>query len=247
MTVLDRNFGTFNSTTSVTVTRSTGSFGTGTVIVVLIFGNTTFTTPSGWTQRHNSVANLGLYAYDRTGAGEASFGFTAGAAGSGQWHVWELSAGSTYVTGGLFQEGSSSTTALPGITPTAGNRHLLAVAGGTNSGASLSVTAFTNSFVLGAGGQATGQDRPFSYKGERDVTADGTTSYGTTATFSAATVGAAGGGILAYINNAGDTTAPTVPTGLQTTAVGSTTATLSWTASTDDVGVTGYELQVTGP
>lgn len=247
MTILDRNFGTFNSTTSVSVTRSTGSFGTGTVIVVLIFGNTTFTTPSGWTQRHNSVVNLGLYAYDRTGGGEASFGFTAGATGSGQWHVWELSAGSTYVTGGLSQSGGATSYAIPGITPTAGDRHLLAAAGGTNSSTSLSVTAYNNSFVLGAGGQATGQDRPFSYKGERDVTANGSTSYGTTATFSDATVGASGGGILAYINNAGDVTAPTVPTNLATTAIGSTTADLSWTASSDAVGVTQYELLVVGP
>jgi uncharacterized protein DUF4082 len=43
-----------------------------------------------------------------------------------------------------------------------------------------------------------------------------------------------------------DSTPPTVPTGLATTAIGSTTADLSWTASTDAVGVTGYELQIIG-
>jgi chitodextrinase len=38
----------------------------------------------------------------------------------------------------------------------------------------------------------------------------------------------------------GDTTAPTMPTGLTTSAIGQTSITLSWTASTDNVGVAGY-------
>jgi len=40
----------------------------------------------------------------------------------------------------------------------------------------------------------------------------------------------------------GDSQAPSVPTGLRTTSVGSTTVTLAWTASTDNVGVTGYRV-----
>jgi chitodextrinase len=39
-----------------------------------------------------------------------------------------------------------------------------------------------------------------------------------------------------------DTTPPTTPTGLATSAVGHTSITLSWTASTDNVGVSGYRL-----
>ena len=37
-----------------------------------------------------------------------------------------------------------------------------------------------------------------------------------------------------------DTTPPSTPTGLATNSVGQTSVALSWTASTDDVGVTGY-------
>jgi chitodextrinase len=37
--------------------------------------------------------------------------------------------------------------------------------------------------------------------------------------------------------------APTVPTGLTTTLIGSSQINLSWTPSTDNVGVTGYEVQ----
>ena len=43
-----------------------------------------------------------------------------------------------------------------------------------------------------------------------------------------------------------DTTPPSTPTGLATSAVGQTSMTLSWTASTDNVGVTGYRLYVNG-
>src|SRR5207245_3773127 len=39
-----------------------------------------------------------------------------------------------------------------------------------------------------------------------------------------------------------DTTPPTVPTGLTATAVSSSQINLSWTASTDNVGVTGYRV-----
>ena len=39
-----------------------------------------------------------------------------------------------------------------------------------------------------------------------------------------------------------DTTAPTVPTGLSVTGTTSSSASLSWTASTDDVAVSGYQI-----
>src|SRR5438552_417041 len=45
---------------------------------------------------------------------------------------------------------------------------------------------------------------------------------------------------------AADTTAPTTPTGLTGAAAGSTGANLSWSASTDNVGVTGYIVRRNG-
>src|SRR5712691_1746630 len=44
----------------------------------------------------------------------------------------------------------------------------------------------------------------------------------------------------------GDTTAPTTPGGLATSNVSQTGVTLSWTASTDNVGVTGYDVYAGG-
>ena len=43
-----------------------------------------------------------------------------------------------------------------------------------------------------------------------------------------------------------DTEAPTVPTGLTTSNVTDTEITLSWTGSTDNVAVTGYDIQLNG-
>lgn len=83
------------------------------------------------------------------------------------------------------------------------------------------------------------------YIGELDdQTSAGAVSYG---------IGGSGTGPFTIIaievkaSAGGDTTPPSVPTGLHTTAVGSTTTDLAWTASTDDTAVTGYEVLVVGP
>lgn len=47
---------------------------------------------------------------------------------------------------------------------------------------------------------------------------------------------------LALGGGGGDTTPPSAPTNLTATALESTKVNLSWTASTDDVGVTGYRI-----
>ncbi|MBX6383774.1 MAG: fibronectin type III domain-containing protein [Microbispora sp.] len=43
-------------------------------------------------------------------------------------------------------------------------------------------------------------------------------------------------------SSGGDTTAPSVPTGLRVTGTTSSSVSLAWNASTDDVGVTGYQV-----
>ena len=200
MTILDRNSGTFNGT-SFNVTRSTGSFGTGTVIVIAVFGNTVVNTPSGFTQRTSSVVNIGIYSFDKTGAGESSIAMT-NSAGSGEWFVWELSAGSTWLTGLATQNTTTGTTfTTPGATPTAGDRHILAVAGGNGGGGARTINSFTNGFVEWADQQVTVQDWTFSAAADVDVTANGSTAYSTTATFSASTAAVQGGLTLAYVNN----------------------------------------------
>ena len=86
-----------------------------------------------------------------------------------------------------------------------------------------------------------------------------TTSYaftalacGTSYTLGVAAVDAAGNvsGIATVAQSTSscgaDTTPPSMPAGLVTSAVGQTSITLSWTASTDNVGVTGYALYQDG-
>jgi chitodextrinase len=48
--------------------------------------------------------------------------------------------------------------------------------------------------------------------------------------------------VTVTVSNAADTTPPSVPTGLTATATSSTQINLSWTTSTDNVGVTGYKI-----
>ena len=48
--------------------------------------------------------------------------------------------------------------------------------------------------------------------------------------------------VTVTVSNTTDTTAPSVPSGLTATAVSSSQINLSWTASTDNVGVTGYKI-----
>jgi hypothetical protein len=49
-------------------------------------------------------------------------------------------------------------------------------------------------------------------------------------------------GVTVTVNNAADTTPPSVPTGLKATAASSSQINLSWNASTDNVGVAGYKI-----
>ncbi|MFK4088094.1 discoidin domain-containing protein [Kribbella sp. NPDC020789] len=48
--------------------------------------------------------------------------------------------------------------------------------------------------------------------------------------------------VYGVLDSTGDTQAPTVPAGLTSTGVTSTSASLSWTASSDNVGVSGYDV-----
>jgi glucosylceramidase len=104
----------------------------------------------------------------------------------------------------------------------------------TNNGGSGSVTnvAFLNpdgSLVTVVVNQ-TGSDQPFTLRtGGQQISA----------TLPAKTVGTY---LWPATTGGGDTTAPTAPTGLAASGTTATSTTLNWTASTDNVGVTGYQV-----
>src|SRR4029450_8058935 len=74
--------------------------------------------------------------------------------------------------------------------------------------------------------------------GSTSVSPATTTTYTLTATNAGGTVTA-----TATVTVTADTAAPTAPTNLTATATGPTAIDLSWTASTDNVGVTGYQVE----
>jgi chitodextrinase len=74
------------------------------------------------------------------------------------------------------------------------------------------------------------------------LTASTTYSYTVRAFDAAGNVSALSSSASATTQAVPDTTAPSVPTGLSATAVSSTQINLSWTAATDNVGVTGYNV-----
>jgi len=75
---------------------------------------------------------------------------------------------------------------------------------------------------------------------DRIVSATG--AYSATATLSSSAAWIMQMAAFKAATSGGDTTPPSAPTGLQTTSVTSSQINLSWTASTDNVGVTGYEV-----
>jgi hypothetical protein len=75
----------------------------------------------------------------------------------------------------------------------------------------------------------------------KDKTAAANTAY-TYSVDSRDLAGNSATGTAPPIGGGADTTAPTAPTGLKVTAATSTSVSLSWTASTDTVGVTGYDV-----
>ena len=75
------------------------------------------------------------------------------------------------------------------------------------------------------------------------VAAGSAHTYTVTATVAGTETGASPAGTV-KVPAVLDTQAPTTPGSLHTTAVGSTSATLAWTKSTDDVGVIGYFVKI---
>jgi chitodextrinase len=80
---------------------------------------------------------------------------------------------------------------------------------------------------------------PYSFSLDTTALANGTHALTTKAYDAANNIGTSASVNVTVFN---DTTAPTVPTGLTSISTGMTSATVSWTASTDNVGVTGYHV-----
>lgn len=185
------------TSTSATVTASFSSTPTNGNLIVLCFAADDYngTPNSGWTQSTGMEQQTyhGSYLWWRVASGGSnSFQYTIGSATNSSWVLLEVSgldAAPYDVSSGQFAQSSSSTYTTPSITPTAGDRLLIASMGGSQASADMSadLNTWLNSFThIRSSG-------PASASGTRDVvgvaslavTANGSTSYSTGATYPA--------------------------------------------------------------
>jgi hypothetical protein len=145
---------------------------------------------AGWTQSTGMEQQTfhGGYIWWRISAGETSFAYTIGSATDSAWVLAEFSgvAASPYdASNGTLTQSSGNTQATPTITPTAGDRLLVAGGGISNNGGAFVPSSWTNSFtIIDSFAATTGTTKDGEGLAYRLLTADGVTGFTTTATFS---------------------------------------------------------------
>ncbi len=138
-------------------------------------------------------------------------------------------------------EATTSTDTTPPSTPTA-----VTVTAKTSTSVSLSWTASTDNvgvtgYQVFRNGTQVGTPVTTTFT-DTGLTASTTYAYTVKARDAAGNVSAASTAVSATTTAAGDTTPPSAPSAVHTTATTSTSVSLAWTASTDNVGVTGYQV-----
>jgi hypothetical protein len=197
------------TSTSATVTASFPTTPTNGNLIVLCFAADDYngTPNSGWTESTGMRQQTfhGSYLWWRVASGGSnSFQYTIGSGSPSSWVLMEVSGldVSPYdVSNGQYATGSSKTYSTPALTPTAGDRLLVAAVNfNRNSGtlAGNTVTGWTNSFAavdsIGSGPSGTNTTASLA---TRSVTANGSTSYSTSGT-STIDVTSASGLIIAF-------------------------------------------------
>jgi cellulose 1,4-beta-cellobiosidase len=120
------------------------------------------------------------------------------------------------------------------------------VTGTTSSSVALSWTAATDNvgvtgYRVYRGTTLAGSPTGTSFT-DTGLSASTAYSYTVKAVDAAGNVSAASSAVSATTSAASDTTAPSAPTGLTVTGTTSSSVALSWSAATDNVGVTGYQV-----
>ncbi len=184
------------TSTLATVTASFPSTPTNGNVIILAFAADDYngTPNTGWTQSTGMEQQTyhGSYLWWRVASGGSnSFQYTIGSATNSAWILLEISgldAAPYDVSAGTFIQSGSTTMATPNLTPTAGERFMVASVGlsyGSATDMSGDYTSWSNGFAPIA------TSGPASASGTRDavgvaalgVTANGSASYSTTAAF----------------------------------------------------------------
>src|SRR5206468_10829440 len=111
-------------------------------------------------------------------------------------------------------------------------------------GASAAIVAVTG-YIVGGDGAPIATPAATSFT-DTGLSAGATYSYTVAARDAAGNISPNSASVSVATAIAADTTPPSTPSGLTAAAAGSTGANLSWSASTDNVGVTGYIVRRNG-
>jgi chitodextrinase len=211
-----------------------------------VTGTTTTTTSLSWKASTDNIGVAGYKIY-RTGAqvGTATTtsytdtGLTASTAYSYTVAAYDA-AGNTSAQSSAVQATTQPDTTAP--TAPAG----LSITASTASTISLSWNASTDNvgvagYKIFRAGVQVGTSTVTSYN-DTGLAASTAYSYTVSAYDAAGNISAHSTALQATTSAQTDTTPPTVPTGLSVTGTTVNTASLSWTASTDNVGVAGYKI-----
>jgi hypothetical protein len=207
MSIVQQASGAFTGT-SFTPTLP-GASDSANCVVIIVAANTTVTTPTNWTLRTSQVNLMGHYLYDRAGVSLTSVAMS-NASGQGTWWIAEIASGAHDISSSANAgSGNSTTYNTPTLTPTAGTRLVIASLGSTiTGGAARTISGWTNSFVEQADVCQPTVDGPMQGVALLDdFTANGSTGYSTTGTYSTSSNGRTAI-ITAYVTAGG---APALP------------------------------------
>jgi hypothetical protein len=216
---VQQNSGTTNGVTTITPTLP-GATTAGNSIVLMVSSAGTLSTPAGFTSRSPQVNLQGCYLFDKlvaSGNATDTPSMTQGSTFNATWLIAEYSGITAFVTSnggntGLVGSGSTSTAS---ITPSAGNRLLVAYMSITGNGPATTFSAsdpqsWTNSFtgetsITRTGTAGAGRDSMVSGWATRQVAANGSTAYSTAASWTSSGTGAPHHIIAAYAHSTGPT------------------------------------------
>jgi hypothetical protein len=251
ISVLQSNSGNTGAvgSTSVPVTLSSPSTA-GNVLVMTISADSYYPSPPvGWTQNANSVnmTFLGQYVYTKTAVGgEASWNVTSGSPASVSWVVLEVAGVALPVFDGAvaqFIESSGATYTTGNLTPTTGERLLVAAFGGSlNTTGIHGVGGWTNSFTAVNQSWTTrpSGDNNNASIGVRRVVADGSTAYNTAVLWDDTATPQARASILLSLKGTGINTEPTANAGPDQTVTVGSIVTLQGSGTDVDGTIVGY-------
>ncbi len=196
--------------------------------------------PTGWTARLNTSGNR---TYDKVATSAGTYSFSTSATGN-RW-VMQMVAfkADTGTTADTTAPTAPATLTAAAASPTQAN---LSWPTATDN---IGVTGYQVERCQGAGCSSftqVGTTTGATTYSDTGLSASTSYSYRVRATDAAGNLGAYSPTATATTPAASDTTAPSVPTGLNGTGTSLSQTSLNWTASTDNVGVTGYKVYRNG-